>query len=270
MAEYAIGDIQGCFEALQRLLDHIRFNDQQDRLWFVGDLVNRGPDSLAVLRFIKNLKKTPRVVLGNHDIHLLNQLFGTQSRYNKEDTFQDILNACDREELGQWLRVQPLLYHDEKLNVVMCHAGINPRWSLKAAKKYAQEFSQKLKGDHYKEYLSALYGNEPNFYTDSLSDVEKMRVICNYFTRMRLCDENAHLILNYKGALEHAPLHQFPWYAVPHRYMIEETIVFGHWAALKGHCSAPNIYAIDTGCVWGGPLTALRLEDKQRFTVPGV
>lgn len=270
MAEYAIGDLQGCFDPLLRLLDHLQFNDRLDRLWFVGDLVNRGPQSLAVLRFIKNLPKPARVVLGNHDIHLLNQLFGTHPKHNQEDTFQDILNAPDREELGHWLRAQPLVHHDADLQVVMCHAGINPQWDLITAKKYAQEFEQMLTGEHYKDYLSAIYGNTPNVWSDSLSDIERLRVICNYFTRMRLCDENGHLILNFKGTLEHAPLHHFPWYAVPHRCIIEETIVFGHWAALKGQCSAPNIYAIDTGCVWGGPLTALRLEDKQRFTVPGV
>jgi len=269
MAEYAIGDVQGCYDPLLRLLDHIRYNDREDRLWFVGDLVNRGPASLAVLRFIKNLPNTARIVLGNHDLHLLNQLFGTAFRHNQEDTFHDILNAPDKEELGHWLRFQPLLFHDETLQVVMCHAGINPMWTLNAAKQYAHEFEQMLQSEQYGHYLSNLYGNYPSFCNEELSDIERFRAICNYYTRMRFCDKNGHLMLKYKGDLEHAPVHHFPWYAVPHRCMIQESIIFGHWAALKGQCTTPNIYAIDTGCVWGGPLTALRLEDKQRLTVPG-
>jgi len=270
MAEYAIGDVQGCYDPLLRLLDHIQFNDREDRLWFVGDLVNRGPNSLNVLRFIKILPNTPRIVLGNHDLHLLNQLFGSQVRSNKDDTFQDILSAPDREELGHWLRAQPLLYHDEILQVVMCHAGINPTWNLNRAKQYAQEFEQMLQSEHYSQYLSTLYGNTPNSWHDELSHAKRFRVICNYFTRMRFCDENGHLMLDYKGDLQHAPPHHFPWYAVPHRSIIKESIVFGHWAALNGQCTTPNVYAIDTGCIWGGTLTALRLEDRQRLTVPGV
>ena len=270
MADYAIGDLQGCYDPLQRLLQHIDFDDKRDRLWFVGDLVNRGPDSLAVLRFIKTLSRTPSITLGNHDLHLLYLLFCHPGHQHAEDTLDDILRAPDREELGHWLRKQPLLIHDPLLRVIMCHAGIAPMWNLIEAKAHAHELESVLAGAHFLNFLSHMHGNHPNHESSAHTSIDRLRMICNYFTRMRCCDTQGHLMFNHKGSLSSMPRTLYPWYAVPHRKPIQETIVFGHWAALEGQCTEPNIYAIDTGCVWGRSLTALRLTDKQRFTVHGV
>lgn len=270
MVDYVIGDVQGCYEPLQRLLDSFCFDERTDRLWFVGDLVNRGPQSLAVLRFIKNLPLAPRITLGNHDLHLLSKLFGMSPRHNPDDTLHDILTAPDREELGHWLRKQSILYHDPELNVVMCHAGIAPAWDLTKAKALAFELEHTLAGEYYCDFLTHMYGNEPAYLSTDLVGMARLRVICNYFTRMRFCDVDGHLMLTYKGTIEHAPANLYPWYMVPRRHDLEADIVFGHWAALQGVCPNPRIYALDTGCFWGGKLTALRLQDKQRFEVPGV
>lgn len=269
MPDYAIGDVQGCFEPLLRLLDHIQFDDKYDRLWFVGDLVNRGPQSLDVLRFIKNLPVKPRITLGNHDLYLLLKLFTKQPWKNHDDTLQSILLASDREELGHWLRKQHIIIHDESLNVVMSHAGIAPVWDLATAKANALELEHTLCGDHFTEFLSAMYGNEPLCWSSELTGLARLRSITNFFTRMRLCDEKGCLSLDYKSVPENAPRNLFPWFAVPGRCEINADIVFGHWAALQGVSSSPHIHAIDTGCFWGGTLTALRLQDKQRFSVSG-
>jgi bis(5'-nucleosyl)-tetraphosphatase (symmetrical) len=268
--DYAIGDVQGCYEPLLRLLDHIQFNERADRLWFVGDLVNRGPQSLEVLRFIKNLPMKPRITLGNHDLHLLAKLFGGHTWENHDDTLQPILTASDGEELGHWLRKQPILYHEPELNIVMCHAGIAPVWDLPLAKASASELENVLASDNYREFLTEVYGNEPNYWSPALRGIDRLRSITNYFTRMRFCDHKGHLLLNFKGTLEKAPAEFIPWYAVPNRPVIESDIVFGHWAALQGACPVATIHAIDTGCLWGGKLTALRLQDRQRFCVAGL
>ncbi len=270
MGDYVIGDVQGCYEPLQRLLEKIDFNEHTDRLWFVGDLVNRGPQSLSVLRFIKNLPIVPRITLGNHDLHLLAHLFGSQTRNNHDDTLYEILAAPDREELGHWLRQQSILYHDLELNVVMCHAGIAPTWDLHQAKKLAVELENALTGMHYGEYLTHMYGNEPDQWSDELTGINRLRVICNYFTRMRFCNEYGQLMLAYKGTIQAAPTDLYPWFSVPNRCEIDADLVFGHWAALQGECPHPRIYAMDTGCFWGGQLTALRLQDKQCFMVSGI
>lgn len=270
MADYAIGDVQGCYDPLMRLLDSFDFNEQVDRLWFVGDLVNRGPHSLAVLRFIKNLPLPPRITLGNHDLHLLAMMFGRHIRPNQDDTLVELLTAPDRDELGHWLRRQSILYHEPALNVVMSHAGIAPVWRLPEAKVRALELEQALSGPHYQDYLTHMYGNEPDHWCADLTGIARLRVICNYFTRMRYCDADGRLVFTYKGMLEHAPENLYPWYAVPLRHEIEPHVVFGHWAALLGQCPHPRLHAIDTGCFWGGSLTALRLQDMRRFSVPGM
>lgn len=268
MSDYVIGDIQGCYTSLQRLLDHVEFNDRVDRLWFVGDLVNRGPQSLEVLRFVQHLAIKPHITLGNHDLHLLACLFGRQIRYNADDTLDVILKAPDAEALGHWLRQQSILHHDVALNIVMCHAGIAPVWDLDKAKACAAELETVLHGPNFCNYLTQMYGNEPNYWSNDLKGMDRLRVIGNYFTRMRFCDANGRLVLNYKGTLEEAPENLLPWYALSNRCPIEADIVFGHWAALQGKCPDPRIYALDTGCYWGGKLTALRLQDRQIFSVP--
>ncbi|ASQ44651.1 symmetrical bis(5'-nucleosyl)-tetraphosphatase [Legionella clemsonensis] len=270
MPDYAIGDVQGCYEPLQRLLEHIEFDDKNDRLWFVGDLVNRGPQSLEVLRFVKNLPITPRITLGNHDLHLLNKLFGRHPRKNPDDSLHAVLAASDSEELGHWLRNQAILYHDATLNVVMCHAGIPPMWNLTEAKQHARELELMLAGENYTYLFDHMYGNKPACWADDLTGIARLRVITNYFTRMRFCDAKGCLLLDYKGTIRAAPANYLPWYAVPGRKPIPTDIVFGHWAALEGKSPDPALYAIDTGCLWGRELTALRLQDRQRFSVPGI
>lgn len=271
MADYAIGDVQGCYDSLLSLLNKIHFNEHDDRLWFVGDLVNRGPHSLEVLRLIKELPLTPRISLGNHDLHLLSKLFSKTAKNNADDTLAAILAADDREELGHWLRKQPLLHYDNQLKFVMCHAGIAPMWSLEQAKSYASEVESVLSGEYYTNFLDAMYGNDPAYWSSSLAGITRLRCIVNYFTRMRFCNDDGGLVFDYKGDIHHAPATLYPWYAVPKRLSIEADInlVFGHWAALGGLCPVAGIYAIDTGCLWGGQLTTLRLQDKQRFQVSG-
>lgn len=265
--DYAIGDVQGCYEPLQRLLELIQFDDKVDRLWFVGDLVNRGPESLAVLRFIRSLTIKPHITLGNHDLHLLGSLFAKNPWKGHDDTLQEILKAPDGEALGHWLRQQSILCYSPEFNIVMCHAGISPLWDLSQAMALAKELEAVLAGDNFREFLTEMYGNEPDRWSDDLKGVARLRAITNYFTRMRFCDAEGRLNLSYKGTLAAAPAELYPWYAVPKRKEITTEIVFGHWAALMGDCPNPAIHAIDTGCLWGGQLTALRLQDKKRFAV---
>lgn len=267
MADYAIGDVQGCYNSLQRLLEAIDFNDRVDKLWFVGDLVNRGPQSLAVLRFVKQLSIKPHITLGNHDLHLLGLLFDPEPHVNLDDTLEDVLRAPDRDELGHWLRQQSILVYDKTLNVVMCHAGIAPIFTLADAQARALELEHVLSGDHYLEFLKNMYGNEPNQWHNNLNGIERLRFICNAFTRMRYCNAEGRLMLKNKGRIQDAEPSLHPWFAVPSRQNIQADIVFGHWAALEGKCSKPHVHAIDTGCVWGRKLTALRLQDMQRFAV---
>jgi bis(5'-nucleosyl)-tetraphosphatase (symmetrical) len=267
--DYAIGDLQGCYEPFMRLLEHIHFDEKTDRLWLAGDLVNRGPQSLEVLRFIKKLPLKARITLGNHDLHLLVSLFTQHSRKNRDDTLLPILKASDAEELGHWLRAQSILYHDPALNVVMCHAGIAPVWDLNLAKSCARELEDALSGDNYRDFLANMYGNEPNCWSPDLYGYARLRIITNFFTRMRFCDLQGCLLLDYKGTIKKAPSGYLPWFTLPDRRPIPVDIVFGHWAALEGECSASNMYAIDTGCLWGGKLTALRLQDRRLFNVTG-
>jgi bis(5'-nucleosyl)-tetraphosphatase (symmetrical) len=267
-ADYAIGDVQGCYEPLMRLLLHIQFNPNKDRLWFVGDLVNRGPDSLKVLHFIQSLPIPPRITLGNHDLHLLCQIFLPNQAPKPDDTLKAILNAPDKEAIGHWLRKQPLLHHDTTLNCVMTHAGILPTWTLDTAKEHAAALETLLSGDHYLDFLSHMYGNTPTHLSDNLTPIARLRMICNAFTRMRFCNPAGHLELTIKT--QEAPSGFYPWHALPTRKTILADLIFGHWAALQGVCKTPHVHAIDTGCVWGGPLTALRLQDKKRFSVPGL
>ncbi|MBA2648343.1 MAG: symmetrical bis(5'-nucleosyl)-tetraphosphatase [Legionella sp.] len=269
MADYAIGDVQGCYDALQKLLETIDFHESTDQLWFVGDLVNRGPQSLAVLRFIHALSKPAMITLGNHDLHLLACLFGTGlTTKNKDDTLQEILQADDGEELGHWLRKQPIICYSPKLQVLMCHAGISPLWDLNLAIDLAKEVQAVLSGEHYKGFLNHMYGNQPSLWSDEITGIDRLRLITNYFTRMRYCDAQGGLDFSFKGPINQAPAHLYPWYEVPGRKAIEVDIIFGHWAALMGNCAHPTLHPIDTGCHWGGKLTALRLQDKRVFSTP--
>lgn len=266
MATYAIGDVQGCLQPLQALLEKIQFDAQLDTLWFVGDLINRGPQSLETLRFIKSLGDKHKSVLGNHDLHLLAVAYGAQPKI-KHDTLNEILGAVDCDELIAWLQHLPLLQTDASKRYVMTHAGLAPEWTLDAACALAQEAETLLRGKDAKMYLQKMYGNQPDHWRDDLTGVDRFRCIINYFTRMRYCYADGRLNLEFKGKLEDKPEDLLPWYEVPNRKNADTKIIFGHWAALKGETNTPNVYAIDTGCVWGRCLTALRLEDEQRISV---
>jgi len=265
MATYAIGDIQGCHDELQRLLEHIKFDPSNDHLWFVGDLVNRGPNSLAVLRFIKGLGDTATSVLGNHDLHTLAVANG-HLQYHRNDNIDDILHADDRDELTDWLRHLPLLHHDEKLNFTMIHAGLPPQWGLATAQSCAKEVEAILQSDQHVEFLDRMYGNEPAQWNEELKDWDRLRFITNCFSRLRYCDADGVLALEEKGAPGSQANNLVPWFEVPNRKNADMRIVFGHWSTL-GAIDSDTIYPVDTGCLWGESLTALRLEDCKTFSI---
>ncbi|CAN5376934.1 symmetrical bis(5'-nucleosyl)-tetraphosphatase [soil metagenome] len=265
MATYVIGDVQGCFDELQQLLQLINFEPKQDTLWFAGDLVNRGPKSLEVLRFIRNLKQRAVVVLGNHDLHLLAIINGKE-RFKTTDTINDILTATDVVELCQWLRHQPLLHHDPVLGYTMVHAGLAPQWDLTLAERCAAEVAAVMQGDLYQEFLTHMYGNEPKCWQNDLLGWERLRFITNCFTRIRFCDAAGNLDLINKGDTSFPGY--MPWFKVPNRKHKDLQICFGHWAALGAAQVEPGVFLLDSGCVWGNKLTAMRLEDKSRFSVP--
>ncbi len=265
MATYAFGDIQGCIAPLEALLDKINYDTSKDQLWFTGDLINRGPDSLRTLRVISKLPNTI-CVLGNHDLHLL-ALKLAANAYETEHNLSPILEANDCDELIDWLRHRPLLHHDCHLGYTMVHAGIFPTWSIEEASTHAAEISAILQSENAGEFLEQMYGNEPDTWSNTLTGWERLRFITNVFTRMRFCDSNGSLILDVKGAPDARNPNLIPWYKHPLSKNRDQRIIFGHWAALMGKADTPNIFALDTGCVWGNQLTALRLEDQQRFCV---
>lgn len=263
---YAIGDIQGCYTALQRLLETLHFDEAKDTLWLTGDLVNRGPESLAVLRFAKSLGEHCRVVLGNHDLHLLAIAHGVRQT-NHHDTFHDVLTAPDRDELMSWLLHRPLLVTDDQLRFVMTHAGIASGWTLPQAMAFARELESALQTDP-KNVLAELFGNTPDAWSNDLTGAARLRCITNYLTRMRYCHADGRLDFSYKGKLEDCPPSLTPWFHLPTHLNPEWQIVFGHWAALQGQTHHPTIHALDTGCAWGESLTALCLETGERRFVP--
>ncbi|MCD6038974.1 MAG: apaH [Gammaproteobacteria bacterium] len=264
---YAIGDVQGCFNVLEKLLEHIQFDLNEDRLWFVGDLVNRGPQSLSTLRFIKNLGDRHPVVLGNHDLHLLALSHQAHPGW-KEDTLEAILTAPDRDELMAWLSQRPLLYHDPLSGFTMVHAGLAPEWDLLTAKRLAKEVEAVISGDTAAEFFYHMYGNQPARWNEQLQGWDRLRCITNYLTRLRFCHLDGRMELNSKGTLDsYSPELLIPWFKVKPRANENVKILFGHWAALGGVTDVPNTYALDTGCVWGYKLTAMRLEDGKRFSV---
>ena len=268
MATYAIGDIQGCFDELKQLLELVSFSDN-DHLLIAGDLVNRGPNSLETLRYIKNLGDQATVVLGNHDLHLLAVHYGAVTP-KRADTIHDIIEAPDRQELMNWLRKQKLMASCKEHNAVLVHAGIPPCWTIKKARKRAKEVESVLKSTLAREFFQHMYGNKPDKWSAKQEGWDRLRLITNYFTRMRFCTPDGKLDFSAKGTLDSQPPGHRPWFTLPRKAPDEESIqiLFGHWAALEGAAEAENVYALDTGCVWGNKLTALRLEDKQLFSVP--
>lgn len=265
MAVYAIGDIQGCFKPLRALLERIGFQHARDRLWFTGDLVNRGPQSLEVLRYIHSLGERARVVLGNHDLHLLSVWAGS-GELKRDDNLRPVLEAPDSEELMQWLRHQPLLYEEPGFPYVLVHAGVPPAWTLDEARAHAREIETALRGPDLGNFFRHIYGDRPARWHSGLRGWDRLRFIINAFTRMRYCDADGALLLDYKGAPESAPSGYYPWFATPSRRFQSQgvTVICGHWSTL-GLRRETGLLAIDTGCLWGGQLTAARLDGKPQI-----
>ena len=259
MATYAIGDVQGCFDELKALLAQLGLG-AADRLWFVGDLVNRGPKSLEVLRFVRELGERAITVLGNHDLHLVTQHEGYE-RPRKDDTFGDLMAAPDRGELIDWLRTRPMMHAGS--DYAMVHAGLLPQWSIPKALALAREVEAALAAPNYREFLGHMYGSKPDRWDDALQGWDRLRVIVNAMTRMRFCAADGQMEFHAKGATP--PPGYRPWFEL--RPKDEATLVFGHWSAL-GLKLGERLAALDSGCVWGGKLTALRLEDRRLFQVP--
>lgn len=259
MAIYAIGDVQGCFQELTALLEKIQFNFNEDTLWFAGDLVNRGPHSLEVLRFVKQLGDKAVTVLGNHDLHLLAIAHG-HSKLRKDDTLKPILNAKDRDQLLSWLRHRPLMHFDKKLNIGLIHAGLPPQWTVKQAQGYSLEVEEALSRKNYKSFFANMYGNQPDLWSNSLSGWDRLRFITNCFTRLRYLDGKGRLCLKAKGPVDSQSNGHIPWFQHSERRSKgKKRLVFGHWSTL-GFYDQEGVVAIDTGCVWGGKLTAVRLD----------
>jgi bis(5'-nucleosyl)-tetraphosphatase (symmetrical) len=258
MALYAIGDIQGCFTELQQLLERIRFDPAADRLWFTGDLVNRGPRSLDTLRFVKNLGDRAVSVLGNHDLHLL-AVAQNPLTFKRTDTFGDILTAPDAAELIDWLRQRPLMHSE--LGFCLVHAGLWPQWTLENARRLAGEVERALRGAEFNAFLAHLYGNRPDRWSESLRAFHRLRFITNAFTRMRYCTRDGRIDLKEKSRPGAQAVHLIPWFEVPDRQSRDVTVLFGHWSSL-GFYAGNGCYGLDSGCLWGGELTALRLDGK--------
>lgn len=261
MATYALGDIQGCFDEMQRLLETLAFDPSRDCLWLVGDLVNRGPQSLEVLRFVRSLGDRAVTVLGNHDLHLLVVAAGVRKAH-PEDTLDAILRAPDRDELLDWLRRQRLMHSAG--GYAMVHAGLLPQWSAVKAMALAGEVESALRGADHGEFLNRMYGNAPVAWDDGLRGYDRLRVIVNAMTRLRLCTDSGVMEFSHKTGLDGAPAGYLPWFDVPARASRETPVVFGHWAAL-GLMLRADLLGLDSGCVWGRRLTAVRLDDRRVF-----
>lgn len=259
MTTFAVGDIQGCYDELQELLDVIKFDFRRDTLWLTGDLVNRGPRSLDVLRFIKSLGECAVTVLGNHDLHLLAVAYGHEPS-KKGDTLDDIFEANDKDELLHWLRNRPLLVHDEIRKLTLIHGGLAPQWSINDAIDCAREVEQVLSGDDFNDFLANMYGNLPVRWNKKLKDWDRLRFITNCFTRLRYVNHDGELELKIKGSPATQSDEYLPWFKDPKRKTSEEKILFGHWSTL-GYSAHKKTVCLDSGCLWGGSLTAINVDE---------
>jgi bis(5'-nucleosyl)-tetraphosphatase (symmetrical) len=266
MATYAIGDVQGCFLTLTRLLERFRFDSRADRIWLVGDLVNRGPRSLDVLRWAISLGDRVTAVLGNHDLHLLAVAVGARMQ-RPRDTLSAVLEAPDREDLLGWLSRRPLVHREGPF--VLVHAGLLPSWSAHQARSLALEVENELAGQGQGRFLQALYsgGGDSVLWDDTLTGISRLRVITGALTRLRTCTREGRICLDFTGPPDAAPSGCIPWFDVPGRKTAASTVVCGHWAALGLHLRN-GLFALDSGCVWGGVLTGVRLEDREVFQEP--
>jgi len=269
MATYAVGDIQGCYDELQQLLATIHFDPRTDVLWCAGDVVNRGPRSLDVLRFLRNLGDHAVVVLGNHDLHLLRLAYGYTELSRPGDSLVSVLDAPDSAELINWLRTRPLMHYDVELNIAMLHGGLPPQWSIEEAQHHAQKVETLLQSDLYCDFFANLPGNKPDEWSRRINGWDSIRYITNSFTRLRYCDAEGKLYLKMKTPPDLSNTHEIalPWFVHPNRRSRNTLIIFGHWASL-GFYQGHNVYGLDSGCVWGGQLTTIRLEDQRKFSVP--
>jgi bis(5'-nucleosyl)-tetraphosphatase (symmetrical) len=263
MTTYAIGDIQGCYQTFLTLLNCLQFNSSKDRLWFVGDIINRGTGSLDMLRWCYQNREKIQIVLGNHDLHTIAVAHKVKQPH-RSDTISTVLHADDCETLLTWLRMQPLIIHE--MGYTMVHAGILPSWNLEQAIGYAQEVEAYLQGNDYIAFLNVMYGNTPVYWNEKIDGLERLRFITNVFTRMRVCDSRNGLEFEFKGELSQVPDGYTPWFSMLNRKTIQNPIIFGHWSAL-GLRQQNNVFALDTGCLWGRKLTAMSLETKEIFQV---
>lgn len=272
MTTYAIGDLQGCREQFEQLLEQINFDPAQDRLWLSGDMVNRGPDSLGTLRLMYSLKDQISMVLGNHDLHMLASASNSQLG-NRKDTFTDVLEADDSEKLLSWLQNQPLLH--ESNEYIMVHAGIHPSWSLEQARRYAAEVETVLRSDMAAGYFQAMYGNMPDQWSEQLQGMDRLRCITNSLTRMRYCYLDGRLDMLYKKPIASAPDNLIPWFSLTTEQSSQQrwegkTLLIGHWASLQILQPKQNIICLDTGCCYGNKLSAYALKEKAWYQVPGL
>jgi bis(5'-nucleosyl)-tetraphosphatase (symmetrical) len=267
MPTYAVGDIQGCFREFDALLEALAFDPERDRLWLVGDLINRGPQSLEVLRRVRDLGAAAVCVLGNHELHLLAVHYGGHTP-RPSDTFDTLRAAPDFEVLCEWIRGWPMLAVDRSLGFALVHAGIPHIWDLEQAEALAREVEDVIRGETCTAYFAGMYGNRPDRWRDDLRGLDRWRVITNYLTRMRMVDKGGRLELGFSGRLDDAPAGLYPWYQLRQRRPLPVRIVFGHWAALGGVTDDPGAIGLDTGCVWGGTLTALCLESGEFTRIP--
>lgn len=263
MSTYAIGDIQGCFEPFERLLKEIEFNAERDQIWLVGDMVNRGPQSLEVLRWCRTHQDNVVAVLGNHDVHLLAVDYGVQTK-GPRDTLDAVLEAPDKDELLDWLRNRPLVYTEG--NFMMVHAGLLPGWSQNQALHLAHEVENILRGSDAPLFLAQYRGLVPPEMEDATSNIERARFILAVLTRIRICDTKGRPEWSFKGGSEDIPPDHLPWFDAPQRASGPSTIVCGHWAALGLHLT-DRLIALDSGCAWGRELSAVRLDDRAVFQV---
>jgi len=261
MSRWAIGDVQGCCAELEELLRRIRFNADRDLLWFTGDLVNRGPQSLATLRRVRSLAANAIVVLGNHDLHLLAAAFVPGQKLRRGDTLDEVLAAADRDALLGWLLERPLAHYDGARDDLLVHAGLVPQWHARQASQLAGEVAQALRHDP-RAVLGSMYGDEPDRWDERLRGAERRRFIINVLTRLRVCTAQGRVDLRQKGAPGDARAPWMPWFKVPARASAASRVVFGHWSTL-GYYRGDGVLGLDTGCVWGGALTAVNLDDEQ-------
>ncbi|MEN9724773.1 MAG: Bis(5-nucleosyl)-tetraphosphatase, symmetrical [Pseudomonadota bacterium] len=264
MTTYAIGDIQGCFHSFQALLKKIQFNPASDKLWFVGDLINRGSGSLPMLRWIFDHQDSVVTVLGNHDLHTLVVAEGFVSPH-RSDTIQDLIDAPDAPQLLGWLRAQRLAHFEH--GYLLVHAGLLPEWSAREAVALSMEVEDALQCEVYRDFLKHMYGNQPASWNVELAGWDRLRVITNAMTRVRVCSPNHEMEFKFKGEMANIPEGYLPWFKLPQRASSNTPVIFGHWSAL-GLYQSDNVYGLDTGCLWGGELTAMRLEDRAIFQVP--